>query len=66
MRSFGNRASTEGKVILQLFFSHTFVAITNARVLLKSKQFDLIHGDLLVVLSCLRFVLGRPNTHVPK
>jgi hypothetical protein len=38
---------------------YLFVTITNEGVLLFSKQFDVVSGDLPVVLGCLRYILEK-------
>lgn len=46
---------------------YLFVTITNEGLLLFSKQFDVMSGDLPLVLGCLQYILERaiamsPNT----
>jgi hypothetical protein len=56
-----NRGKTDSSVygVATDGLKYLFVAITNEGTLLFSKQFDVMSGDLPVVLGSLRYILGK-------
>ncbi|KAK2459874.1 hypothetical protein APHAL10511_008074 [Amanita phalloides] len=45
--------------------NYMFVIITHEGVLMMSKQFDVLHGDLPTVLGCLRYILEKAMFMTP-